>query len=90
MIVVSINYFVRGIANTLIKSMLKQSNFTHTIYNYTMSSDMTMRLNDSDITRLVKACQLYQEKTGSEYMWDEYNDLIQKLNTYKEQYSVSK
>ena len=55
-----------------------------------MSSDTTMRLNDSDITRLVKACQLYQEKTGSEYMWDEYNDLINKLKTYKEQYSVSK
>jgi len=55
-----------------------------------MSSDMTMRLNDSDITRLVKACRLYQEKTGSEWMWDEYNDLINKLNTYKEQYSVSK
>ena len=53
-----------------------------------MSSDMTMRLNDSDITRLITACKLYQEKTGSEYMWDEYNDLINKLNTYKEQYSV--
>ena len=55
-----------------------------------MSFENEMRLNDSDITRLVKACRLYQEKTGSEYMWDEYNDLIQKLNTYKEQYSVSK
>ena len=53
-----------------------------------MSSDMTMRLNDSDITRLITACKLYQEKTGSEYMWDEYNDLINKLNIYKEQYSV--
>ncbi len=55
-----------------------------------MSSDMTMRLNDSDITRLITACRLYQEKTGSEYMWDEYDHLITKLNTYKEQYSVSK
>jgi hypothetical protein len=55
-----------------------------------MSSDMTMRLNDCDITRLVKACRLYQEKTGSEYMWDEYNDLISKLNTYQEQHSTSK
>ena len=55
-----------------------------------MSSDMTMRLNDSDITRLVKACRLYQEKTGSEFMWDEYNDLISKLNTYQEQHSTSK
>ncbi len=55
-----------------------------------MSSDMTMRLNDCDITRLITACRLYQEKTGSEWMWDEYNDLINKLNTYKEQHSVSK
>jgi hypothetical protein len=54
-----------------------------------MSFDMKMRLNDTDIYRLIKACQLYQEKTGSEYMWDEYNDLITKLNTYKEQYSTS-
>ena len=55
-----------------------------------MSSDMTMRLNDSDITRLVKACQLYQEKTGSEYMWDEYHELIEKLKKYQEEYSVAK
>ena len=80
---------MRGIADTLIKSMLKWSNFTHTIYNYTMSSDMTMRLNDSDITRLVKACQLYQEKTGSEYMWDEYHELIEKLKRYQEEYSAA-
>ncbi len=49
-----------------------------------------MRLSDTDIIRLIKACQVYQDRTGSEYMWDEYNDLIKKLNTYKEQYSVSK
>ena len=55
-----------------------------------MSFENDMRLNDSDITRLITACRLYQERTGSEWMWDEYNDLIQKLNTYKEQYSVSK
>ena len=55
-----------------------------------MSFENDMRLNDSDITRLITACRLYQEKTGSEWMWDEYNDLINKLNTYKEQYSVSK
>ena len=55
-----------------------------------MSSDMTMRLNDSDITRLINACRLYQEKTGSEYMWDEYNDLIAKLNTYQDQHSSVK
>ena len=55
-----------------------------------MSFENDMRLNDSDITRLITACRLYQERTGSEWMWDEYNELITKLNTYKEQYSVSK
>jgi len=51
---------------------------------------MKMRLNDTDIARLISACLLYQERTGSEYMWDEYNDLISKLNTYQKQHSTSK
>ena len=50
---------------------------------------MTMRLNDSDITRLIAACKVYQEKTGSEYMWDQYDELINKLKLYQEQYSTS-
>ena len=41
---------------------------------------MTMRLNACDIYRLEKACKMYQEQTGSEYMWDEYSGLIKKLN----------
>ena len=55
-----------------------------------MSFKPEMRLNDTDIYRLIKACQVYQDKTGSEYMWDEYNELIEKLKTYQEQYSSSK
>jgi hypothetical protein len=53
-----------------------------------MSFDMKMRLNDCDITRLITACKLYQEKTGSEWMWEQYDDLINKLRTYKDQYST--
>jgi hypothetical protein len=53
-----------------------------------MSFDMKMRLNDCDITRLITACKLYQEKTGSEWMWEQYDDLINKLKTYKDQYST--
>ena len=53
-----------------------------------MSFDMKMRLNDSDITRLITACKLYQEHTGSEWMWEQYDDLINKLKTYQDQYSV--
>tara|TARA_A200000113_G_C8772505_1_gene324825 strand:+ start:301 stop:522 length:222 start_codon:yes stop_codon:yes gene_type:complete len=53
-----------------------------------MSFDMKMRLNDTDISRLVAACLLYQERTGSEYMWEQYDDLINKLNAYQDNYSA--
>ena len=53
-----------------------------------MSFDMKMRLNDTDISRLITACKLYQEKTGSEYMWEQYDDLINKLNAYQDNYSA--
>ena len=53
-----------------------------------MSFDMKMRLNDTDISRLITACLLYQERTGSEYMWEQYDDLINKLNAYQDNYSA--
>ena len=53
-----------------------------------MSFDMKMRLKDTDITRLITACKLYQEKTGSEYMWEQYDDLINKLRAYQDNYSA--
>ena len=49
---------------------------------------MKMRLKDTDITRLITACKLYQEKTGSEYMWEQYDDLINKLRAYQDNYSA--
>ena len=49
---------------------------------------MKMRLNDTDIARLISACLLYQERTGSEYMWEQYDDLINKLNAYQDNYSA--
>ena len=49
---------------------------------------MKMRLNDSDITRLILACELYKERTGSEYMWEQYDDLINKNNAYQDNYSA--
>ena len=54
-----------------------------------MSFEPEMRLNDADIYRLINACKLYQEKTGSEYMWEQYDDLINKLKTYQDQYSAN-
>ena len=53
-----------------------------------MSFDLKMRFNEDDVTRLIRACELYQSRTGSEYMWDEYNALINKLKVYLEQYST--
>ena len=47
-----------------------------------------MRLKDTDITRLITACKLYQERTGSEYMWEQYDDLINKLRAYQDNYST--
>ena len=49
---------------------------------------MKMRLNDTDIARLITACLLYQERTGSEYMWEQYDDLSNKLNAYQDNYSA--
>ena len=53
-----------------------------------MSFEMKMRLNDTDIARLISACLLYQERTGSVYMWEQYDDLINKLNAYQDNYSA--
>ncbi len=53
-----------------------------------MSFENEMRLNDTDLDRLTIACKLYQERTGSEWMWDQYNALIIKLKAYKENYST--
>ena len=53
-----------------------------------MSFEVTMRLNDADLFRLIEACKLYQEKTGSEWMWEQYDDLINKLRAYQDNYSA--
>tara|TARA_B100002019_G_scaffold182249_1_gene157302 strand:- start:353 stop:529 length:177 start_codon:yes stop_codon:yes gene_type:complete len=53
-----------------------------------MSFDMKMRLNDSDIQRCINACKVYQDQTGSEWMWEQYEALINKLMVYADQYST--
>ena len=45
-----------------------------------------MRFKEQDIYYLMNACKVYQDQTGSEYMWEQYDDLIQKLKAYKEEY----
>ena len=47
-----------------------------------------MKFNSNDITRLIRACREYQQQTGSEYMWEEYEKLIDKLTYYEEENNV--
>ena len=42
-------------------------------------------LKETDIEYLVLACKTYQQNTGSEYLWEKYEDIIEKLTIYKEQ-----
>jgi hypothetical protein len=46
---------------------------------------MYQPLNCTDVNRLVRACELYKDFTGSEFMWDEYDKLIRKLKTFGDQ-----
>ena len=43
------------------------------------------RLTEHDLGRLVTACQRYKDQTGSEFMWDEYDHLQKRLETYIDQ-----
>ena len=47
-----------------------------------------MKLNNADIDKLINACRSHMTTSGSEYIWDQYHELIEKLRTYKEQYST--
>ena len=47
-----------------------------------------MKFNSDDITRLIRACKNYQDETGSEYMWEKYEKLIEKLEYYEEENNV--
>ena len=43
------------------------------------------RLTEHDLARLVTACKVYKDQTGSEYMWDEYDHLERRLTTFMDQ-----
>ena len=49
-----------------------------------------MRLNNNDIARCISACKVYQDQTGSEWMCEQYESLINKLEVYQDQYSTEK
>lgn len=48
-----------------------------------------MQFNEEDVCRLIRAVEFYKEQTGSEWMWDQYNNLSRKLRDYQEQYSTN-
>jgi len=48
-----------------------------------------MRLNEDDLFRLIRAVQLYKDQASSEWMWEKYDDLQNKLRVYLDQYSTN-
>jgi hypothetical protein len=47
-----------------------------------------IQLNQDDVCRLIRACEYYKEETGSEYMWDVYDKLQNKLRNNGEEVST--
>ena len=46
-----------------------------------------MQFKEEEVCRLITACKTYQQSTGSEDLWDAYDNLIDKLNNYGDEYS---
>ena len=44
-----------------------------------------IQFNRDEVCHLLRACEAYKEKTGSEFMWDVYDDLQKKLECYGEE-----
>lgn len=44
-----------------------------------------MRLNENDVQRIIKACNLAKEVSECDNMWDDYERIIHKLETLCEQ-----
>ena len=42
-------------------------------------------LSKNDVYNLIRSCEVYQETTGSEYIWERYQRLIEKLKLYYDQ-----
>jgi hypothetical protein len=42
-------------------------------------------LSSKDVNRIIVACKHYASDTGSEWMYDEYHTIINKLCTYLDQ-----
>ena len=50
-----------------------------------------IQFNEDEVCRMVRAITYYRNQvTSSDYMWDKYNDLIDKLQSYGEEVSPDK
>ena len=49
---------------------------------------MSIQFSETDCYRLQLAIEAYQHKTGSEFIWDEFETLKNKVAAYKEEVSV--
>lgn len=47
-----------------------------------------IQFNEADVSRLITACDYYKDATGSEYMWEVYDDLQNKLEAYRNEVTV--
>ena len=45
-----------------------------------------IQFNEKELSRLVSACSLAKDGTGSEHIWDDYEKLLQKIKNYQEEY----
>ena len=49
-----------------------------------------IQFNEADVCRLIRACEYYKAKSGSDYMWDVYDELQTKLRSYGEEVTTDK
>ena len=47
-----------------------------------------IQFNEGEVCNLIRACECYKDKTGSEFMWDAFNNLQKKLEAYGEEVST--
>ena len=47
-----------------------------------------IQFNEDEIARLLRGVRCYQDKTGSEYLFDEYEKLANKLQNYQDEITI--
>ena len=48
-----------------------------------------MQFTEEQIYMLIAGCEAYQQKTGSEYIFDKYAKLIRKLRNYQSEHETA-